>query len=96
MIHRICEYFFIFIVFSFGGWLMETVLYLIRDKKAVKRGFLFGPVCPIYGVAAVMCDIVIYKNINNIFLVFVAGFFLSGALEYLTHFAMEKLFHAMW
>ncbi len=108
-INKVCELFFIFILFSFGGWIMETVLYLVRDKQAVKRGFLFGPVCPIYGVAAVLCDIAFYHNkffINNAFLqshkivdyivIFVIGFFMSGVLEYLTHFAMEKLFHAMW
>ena len=61
-INRICELFFIFIVFSVGGWIMETLLYLIRDKQAVKRGFLFGPVCPIYGVAAVLCDLAFYSN----------------------------------
>ncbi len=105
MIYRICTLFFIFTVFSVGGWIMETLLYLIRDKKAVKRGFLFGPVTPIYGVAAVLCDVVIYRNMKylfpdklilNLILVFVIGFFLSFALEYLTHFALEKLFHAMW
>ena len=96
VINKICELFFIFIVFSFAGWIMETVLYLIRDKKAVKRGFLFGPVCPIYGVAAVLCDVTLYRRIDNVFLIFIIGFFMSGVLEYFTHFAMEKLFHAMW
>lgn len=108
-ITKICELFFIFIVFSFGGWIMETVLYLVRDKQAVKRGFLFGPVCPIYGVAAVLCDIAFYHNkffcenkflqshkIVDLIIIFVIGFFMSGVLEYLTHYAMEKLFHAMW
>ena len=96
IVNKVCELFFIFIVFSFGGWVMETVLYLIRDKKAVKRGFLFGPVCPIYGCAAIICDLTLYRRLDNIFLIFVIGFFMSGVLEYFTHFAMEKLFHAMW
>ncbi len=108
-INKVCELFFIFIVFSTAGWVMETVLYLVRDKQAVKRGFLFGPVCPIYGVAAVLCDMVFYHNklfTENAFLnshkilsyiiVFVIGFFMSGVLEYFTHYAMEKFFHAMW
>ena len=109
VITRICELFFIFTVFSVGGWIMETLLYLIRDKQAVKRGFLFGPLCPIYGVAAVLCDVVFYSNklfTQNAFLnshkildwilIFIIGFFMSGVLEYFTHFAMEKFFHAMW
>lgn len=96
MINTVCRYFFWFMLYSFGGWIMETVLYLIRDKKVVKRGFLFGPLCPIYGFGAIISTAVIYGRINNIFLVFIAGFFLCGALEYITHFVMEKLFHAMW
>ncbi|MBQ9228029.1 MAG: putative ABC transporter permease [Eubacterium sp.] len=96
MIYTVCKYFLLFMLFSFGGWLMETLLNVIRDKKVVKRGFLFGPVCPIYGFAAVLCSIVIYGRLHNVFLVFIAGFFLSFALEYVTHFVMEKLFHAMW
>ena len=96
MINTVCRYFFWFMLYSFGGWIMETVLYLIRDKKVVKRGFLFGPLCPIYGFGAIISTALIYGRINNIFLVFIAGFFLCGALEYITHFVMEKLFHAMW
>ena len=75
---------------------METLLFLVRDKKVVKRGFLFGPVCPIYGCGAVLCTAVLYGRVNNIFLVFLFGLLLCGTLEYLTHFILEKLFHAMW
>ena len=96
MIYTVCKYFLLFIIFSFGGWLMETLLNVIRDKKVVKRGFLFGPVCPIYGFAAVICSALLYGRITNVFLLFVVGFFLTGAMEYATHFVMEKLFHAMW
>ena len=96
MIITICKYFFWFILYSVGGWILETLLFLIRDKKVVKRGFLFGPLCPIYGTGAVICTAVMYGRIDNIFLVFLIGLLLCGTLEYLTHFIMEKLFHAMW
>lgn len=75
---------------------METVLYLIRDKKVVKRGFLFGPLCPIYGFGGCLSTLIIYGRIKNVFLVFLVGTLLTSALEYITHFVMEKLFHAMW
>ncbi len=96
MIYTICSYFFCFILYSFAGWLMETLLYLFRDKKVVKRGFLFGPLCPIYGTGAVICTAVLYGRVSNIFLLFIYGLLLCGSLEYLTHFLMEKCFHAMW
>ena len=96
MLVKICQYFLIFIIFSVAGWITETLLYLIRDGKAVKRGFLFGPICPIYGFAALICDFLIYGIIDNPVYIALAGFLLTGVLEYATHFTMEKLFHAMW
>ena len=96
MIKTICAYFFTFMIYSIVGWLMETILFLFRDKMAVKRGFLFGPVCPIYGTGAVLCTAILYGRVNNIFLIFLFGLLLCGGLEYITHFLMEKCFHAMW
>ena len=92
----VAEYFFIFIVYSFCGWLMETCLYLFKHKEAVKRGFLFGPICPIYGFGGVLCTAVLYNRVTNVFLIFIYGLLMCGALEYLTHFLLEKLFNAMW
>ena len=96
MLNTVCTYFLTFMIYSIAGWVIETLLFLIRDKKAVKRGFLFGPVCPIYGSGAVLCTAVLYGRVNNIFLVFLFGLLLCGTLEYITHFLMEKCFHAMW
>ena len=39
-----------FFLYSFIGWLWETILFTVREKRFVNRGFLFGPMCPIYGV----------------------------------------------
>lgn len=96
MIDTICRYFFWFELYSIAGWIMETLLYIIRDRKFVKRGFLFGPLCPIYGTGAVILTALFYGKITNIFLIFILGLLLCGTLEYTTHFVMEKLFHAMW
>lgn len=92
----VAEYFFIFMLYSVGGWIMETLLFVFRDKKVVKRGFLFGPLCPIYGTGAIICIAILYGRITNVFLLFIIGLLLCGTIEYLTHFAMEKLFNAMW
>ena len=96
LINKICVYFLTFQLYSVAGWVTETLLYVFRDRKFVKRGFLFGPLCPIYGTGAVLCTLLFYGKINNIFLLFVVGSLVCGALEYITHFLMEKLFHAMW
>lgn len=90
------EYFLWFILYSVCGWIMETVLYAVRRKQAVKRGFLFGPLCPIYGVGMVLCMLLFYNRIDNIFLLFLAGALTCTVLEYVTHFVLEKLFHSTW
>ncbi len=96
MIFYACRYFLWFILYSFLGWLTETLLYMLRDGKVVKRGFLFGPLCPIYGFACCLCVMALYGRIHNVFLLFLAGMGITSTLEYVTHFVMEKLFHAMW
>lgn len=96
MIFYACRYFLWFILYSFLGWVTETLLYMLRDGKVVKRGFLFGPLCPIYGFACCLCVMALYGRIHNVFLLFLAGMGITSTLEYLTHFVMEKFFHAMW
>lgn len=44
------KYFVYFMIYSVFGWLYETVYCTITNKKWMNRGFLYGPVCPIYGV----------------------------------------------
>ncbi len=96
MIDFVCRYFFWFLIYSFTGWLCETLLYMLRDGKVVKRGFLFGPLCPIYGFGAGLCVMLLYGRVHNIVYLFLLGMLLTSTLEYLTHFLMEKIFHAMW
>lgn len=96
LLRTVCEYFLWFLLYSVAGWIMETVLYAVRRKEAVKRGFLFGPLCPIYGVGMILCMLLFYNRIQNIFLLFLAGGLTCTVLEYITHFVLEKLFHSTW
>lgn len=85
-----------FFVFSFLGWIWESVIFSLIDKhRLVNRGFMIGPYIPIYGTGALI-DLLILGDVTNM----VALFFLSAVLctmvEYVTSFAMEKLFHARW
>ena len=61
----------------------------------MNRGFLNGPYCPIYGCGAIL-NILFLGAIENTVLLFLAAALLTGALEYLTSWGMEKLFHARW
>lgn len=84
-----------FICYSILGWVYETILCSITQRKVVNRGFLNGPYCPIYGSGAVL-DILVLGNIDNILVLFLSGVMLTCTLEYITSWAMEKLFHARW
>ncbi len=82
-------------IYSVAGWLYETILCSVRAKKFINRGFLNGPYCPIYGCGAVL-NVLVLRGISNLPLLFLAGALLDCSLEYLTSYAMEKLFHARW
>lgn len=82
-------------LYSFIGWVYESVLCSLRRKKLVNRGFLNGPYCPIYGNGALLV-ILLLGNIRNPFLLFFLGALVTSSLEYLTSYVMEKLFHARW
>ncbi len=84
-----------FMIYSFLGWLYESLLYTVDRKKFVNRGFLNGPYCPIYGVGAVLF-VLTTNDIENFFLRFLAGGLIACLLEYVTSYTLEKLFHARW
>lgn len=87
--------FFWFILYSIIGWVYESLLCSVSERKLINRGFLNGPYCPIYGFGAVLV-ILVLGRINNVFLLFVLGAVLTCSLEYMTSFLMEVLFHARW
>lgn len=39
-----------FVIYSFFGWILESVFRSFCEKKIINTGFLIGPVCPIYGI----------------------------------------------
>lgn len=85
-----------FFVYSFLGWLWEsTVCSLYNEKQLINRGFLVGPLCPIYGAGALCCYFALY-HVQNPAAVFVLSALLCCALEYLVSYMMEKMFHTRW
>ncbi|MBQ6660852.1 MAG: putative ABC transporter permease [Lachnospiraceae bacterium] len=85
-----------FFIYSFIGWIWESFFYSLWDKhKLVNRGFMFGPYIPIYGVGALI-DLVFLGGIKNMILLFFVSGIVCCAVEYLTGYVMEKLFHARW
>ncbi len=99
----ISRYFVMFVLYSIVGWIYETTYCMIKSKKWENRGFLYGPICPIYGVGATSITIVAeLLKINQVtadfkwWHVFIIAFVGSAILEYFTSWILEVRFHAYW
>ena len=101
--YSVLDYIFYFFFYSFIGWFFESCYCSIRPKKWVNRGFLRGPICPIYGTGGLVMMICllplrhITENlyVNELF-IFIAGAILCDIVEFMTSYIMEKLFNARW
>lgn len=78
------------------GWLMEVLCKLVQLKKFVNRGFLIGPICPIYGYGVLTIVLLIGQNTSDVLSVFLKSILVCSVLEYFTSYFMEKLFKARW
>lgn len=81
-----------FIIYSFLGWLLETVAKSIEQKKFINSGFLVGPLCPIYGFGAFIMLIFLDRFKENYLLLFFMGMVILTAWEYLVGIILEKAF----
>ncbi len=86
----------LFVAYSFIGWLQEVILSLFQHKKFINRGFLIGPICPIYGFGTVFMTLTLTQYKDNPVTVFALAIMSCSILEYFTSFAMEKLFNNRW
>lgn len=81
-----------FIIYCFIGWVGESLYVSWECKKWVNRGFMNGPFLPIYGFGAIIMLFAALPVRNNIFLIFLFGMLAATALEYVTGWAIEKIF----
>ena len=93
---NLSTYFLLFIIYSFLGWVMEVIDCSIIEKKLVNRGFLLGPVCPIYGCGALVITLMLTNYKDDWIIVFCMAVILCGIIEYFTSWAMEKIFNTRW
>lgn len=85
-----------FIVYSFFGWVMESVLKTILQKKPVNSGFLYGPFCPIYGFGAIIMFAFLQSFKENPIVLFIIAFFILSLWEYAVGWALEKIFNTKY
>lgn len=94
--YSLYQLFLYFFTYSFLGWCMEEVYATYRTSKFVNRGFLNGPVCPIYGTGVVIVLLVLTPVKDNPLLLFVCSILLTTLLELVTGFVLEKFFQTKW
>ena len=85
----------IFALISFGGWVYETIYCSVVEGEFTKRGFLFGPTCPIYGIGAI-AEWLVLGQISNPIIVFIIGAVLATVIEYSTCLFLERRFKKKW
>ena len=88
--------FLIFLICSVVGYFIEVLWIFIGTKKIVNRGFLSGPIIPIYGVGALLILITLLRYYDDPIVVFTFGVIITSALEYFTSFILEEIFHNKW
>ena len=94
--NEIYYYFLLFLIYSFIGWLIEVIGKLIENHKFINRGFLVGPICPIYGHGCILMILTLSRYKDNPLTLFIYAIFICSLLEYFTSYFMEKIFKTRW
>ncbi len=85
-----------FIIYSYIGWVYETIYCSMDLGRYVDRGFLNGPLCPIYGLCIVSAVVLFTNKFKSNISLFLACALLASALEYITSLWMELVFGRRW
>lgn len=85
-----------FFVYGFLGWCAEVGFAAVKEHKFVNRGFLNGPICPIYGVGVTIVIAFLTPYKDNLILLYISSVILVTLLEGVTGWAMDKIFHNKW
>lgn len=93
----IVKYILQFFFYSAVGWAVESTYCSFGEKRLINRGFLTGPMCPIYGTGSLVMTVFLYNPFyDRPLMVFLLGMLLCDIVEYITSVLMEVLFHSRW
>ena len=94
--YHLTQWVLFFFFYSFAGWIWESCYVSVRKHRWVNRGFMHGPMLPIYGSGALVVLISTIGVRENIILIFLFGMAAATVLEYVTGAGMERLFHVRY
>ena len=93
---NVYDMFLSFFTYGFLGWCTEVAFAAVKQRQFVNRGFLNGPICPIYGVGVTVVIAVLAQFTDHIVFLYLASTLLVTVLEGITGYLLEKLFHHRW
>lgn len=85
-----------FLIYSILGWIVESIYMSICNRKLTNRGFVRGPICPIYGVGALTVYFLLQPICHNVYMLYFLGCVIPTLLEYFTALLMLKIFGEVW
>ena len=89
--YDLCSYIFLFYSFSVFGWILEELIYLIRDGVFADNALLFGPWLPLYGIFAILCLLLTRKLMKKPVFVFFSNLIVYSVLEYMINLLSELI-----
>ena len=94
--NELYRFFFMFIIWSFLGWIVDVLGTSMYDRFYTDRGFLSMPLCPIYGFGMAAVILLFRPFVSNVALVFLLSMVLCTAVELFTGFLLKFIFHRKW
>lgn len=86
----------LFLIYACLGWVVEVVYHVVACGVVVNRGFLNGPVCPIYGFGMLFILYLLLPVSDNLVVLFFGGMLITTAIELFGGWILEKLFSMRW
>ena len=90
------QLFWFFLIYSFIGWCGEVAVSVIKQHKFVNRGFITGPLCPIYGLGAFAFAIFLPDLKDDWVFLFLGAMILASFIEYITGKCLTAITGKMW
>lgn len=84
----------LFLCYSFAGWILETVVATLRQRRITNRGLINGPFCIIYGISAVLITITVQELTGVALFLFSAVY--ATVVEWIAGHLIEKIYHERW
>ncbi len=90
--YSILQWMLFFYIYCFFGWIIESTYVSVCTGNWVNRGFMRGPVIPIYGTGAIIILFAVIPFRTSPILVFIIGTIAASVLEFVTGFIMERIY----